>query len=32
MTTRTDSARSGSAADRDDDVDGAQSGRWLISY
>ncbi|WP_322022476.1 flagellar motor protein MotB [Burkholderia sp. BCC1977] len=35
MTARTDGARAGSAADRDgegDEAEGAQSGRWLISY
>lgn len=31
MTARTDGA-SASAADRDDELEGAQSGRWLISY
>ncbi|RQZ69436.1 OmpA family protein [Burkholderia sp. Bp9004] len=33
MTARTDGARAGSAAaDRDDEAEGTQSGRWLISY
>ncbi|KUY56496.1 OmpA/MotB family protein [Burkholderia sp. RF2-non_BP3] len=33
MTARTDGARAGSlAADRDDEGEGTQSGRWLISY
>ncbi|WP_448168188.1 OmpA/MotB family protein [Burkholderia ambifaria] len=32
MTARTDGTRAASAARDDDEVEGAQSGRWLISY